>query len=417
MNILIENGSTLRGGKVVKESIFIKDGKLSGSAKNFNADRVIDASGLYVLDGLFDMHAHLREPGFEYKEDIATGTKAAVKGGFTGVCCMPNTRPVLDEPSVVSYVTERAKAVGACRVYPIAAITKGQKGAEITEMRALKDAGAVALSDDGLPVLNGNVMRLALEYAKTVGIPLIAHEEDTEIAAGGVVNEGYHATVAGLRGISRVAEESMIARDILLAESLEAGVHIAHVSTKGGVELIRQAKKRGVKVTAETCPHYFAATDKLILSFDTNTKVNPPLRTEDDRLAIIAGLKDGSIDAIATDHAPHSKEDKFVEYNYAANGISGFETAFALAYTFLVKAGELSIAALNRLMSVNPRKILGIDRGDADFTVVDLSERWVIDPEKFVSKGKNSPFKGFAVYGKVKYTVVGGKIAYEDRAI
>jgi dihydroorotase len=416
--MIIKNGFVVKDDAVIKGNIYIKDGMVLREAEDFDADEVIDAEGLYVFDGFVDMHVHLREPGFEYKEDILSGTKAAVKGGFTSVCCMPNTNPVCDNPSVITYIKEKAMAADNCRVYPIGAITKGQKGAEITEMFKLKRAGAVALSDDGLPVLNGNIMRLAMEYAKTADILLICHEEDKEIAADGVVNEGYNATIAGLRGISRVAEEAMIARDILLSSALDARVHIAHISTKGSVELIRQAKRLGVKVTCETCPHYFSANDSLILSFDTNTKVNPPLRTEADRLAIIDGIKDGTIDVVATDHAPHHTNDKFVEYNYAANGISGLETAFALANTYLVKSRAIDYPRLNRLMSVNPKKILGISGGEkeryADFTIVDTEKKYRIDAKKFVSKGKNTPFNGLEVQGSVEYTVVGGKIKYKN---
>jgi len=413
MRILIKDGFVVKNDGIVKDDIYIENGKTVKKTAAFKADEIIDASGLYVMNGFVDMHVHLREPGFEYKEDIKSGTAAAVSGGFCAVCCMPNTKPVCDNPAVVAYIKGKAAEADNCRVYPIAAITKQQKGTEITEMSALKKAGAIALSDDGLPVANGNVMRLALEYAKTVGIPLICHEEDTEIAAGGVVNEGYNATISGLRGISPVAEEAMIARDVLLAESLDAKVHIAHVSTKGGIEIIRQAKKRGIAVTAETCPHYFAANDSLILTFDTYTKVNPPLRSESDRLAVIEGIKDGTLDAIVTDHAPHHRDDKFVEYNYAANGISGLETSFALSYTYLVKSGIIDLIALNRLMSINPNKILGLDTKDgADFTIVDIGAQYKIDAEAFVSKGKNTPFDGYRVFGRAVYTIVGGAVKY-----
>ncbi|MDR2091378.1 MAG: dihydroorotase [Clostridiales bacterium] len=421
MRLIIKNGNVVKGNAVQKEDVYVENGRIVKPEKSFGADRIIDASGLYVMRGLVDMHVHLREPGFEYKEDIASGTKAAVKGGFTAVCCMPNTKPAADNPAVITYIKARAAEADNCRVYPIGAITKAQKGGEITEMFALKRAGAIALSDDGYPVSDGNIMRLALEYAKTAEIPLICHEEDTAIAAGGVVNEGYNATIAGLRGISSVAESAMIARDVLLAESLNTRVHIAHVSTKSGLEIIRRAKKRRVAVTCETCPHYFCANDSLILSFDTNTKVNPPLRSEEDRLAVVEAIKDGTVDAIVTDHAPHHKNDKSVEYNYAANGISGLETAFALSYTFLVKNGGIDIITLVRLMSENPAKILGLDKDAeyadaADLTVVDLNKKYKISVKDFVSKGKNSPFDGLEVYGEVRYTIIGGKIKYEAKS-
>ncbi|MDR3294012.1 MAG: dihydroorotase [Clostridiales bacterium] len=413
MNILIKNGFVVGDGGVKKEDVCLSDGKRVKATAGIAFDKVIDAAGLYVMKGFLDMHVHLREPGFEYKEDIESGTRAAVKGGFSGVCCMPNTKPVCDNPAIVRFIVEKAKEVGVCKVYPIGAITKEQKGEELTEMYGLKRAGAVALSDDGQPVGSGNIMRLALEYAKTADILLICHEEDKEIAAGGVANEGYHATIAGLRGISPVAEEAMIARDILLAEHLDARVHIAHISTRGSMELIRAAKKRGVKVTCETCPHYFSATDELILSFDTATKVNPPLRTEEDRLAIIEGIKDGTVDIIVTDHAPHHTTDKFVEYNYAANGISGLETAFCLANTYLVRSGAIKIERLQELLCKNPHAILGIEENEGDITIVDINKKVKIDKKSFVSKGKNTPFDGWEVYGEVAATIVDGVVKYE----
>lgn len=405
--------------------IYVVDGIIKRIAKNvtYNADKTIDGNGLTALPAFVDMHTHLREPGFERKEDIESGSRAAVRGGYASVCCMPNTNPVIDNKCIVSYVVNRAKEVDLARVYPIASITKGMKGEELTNFGSVKAFGAVAVSDDGMPVTSSNTMRLAIEYAKPFGLPVISHCEDFSIADGGVVNEGYHATVAGLKGISRVAEEAMVAREILIAESLDSSVHVAHISTTNSVNLVRDAKKRGAKVTAETCPHYIALTDEEILSYDTDTKVNPPLREERDRKNIIEGIKDGTIDAIATDHAPHHADDKNVEYNYAANGISGIETAFSVAYTYLVRSGEITLKRLSELMTDNPANIMNIPYGElkvgglADITLVDLDEKYTVDSSEFFSKGKNTPFKGKELYGRVKTTVVNGEIKYDKGEI
>lgn len=421
MKLLIKN--VIVDGK--EKDIYIVDNIVKRVAENigYNVDSVIDGKGLTALPAFVDMHTHLREPGFERKEDIESGSKAGVRGGYASVCCMPNTNPVTDNKCIVSYIKTRAKDVGLLKVYPIASITKGMKGEELTNFGGLRQAGAVAVSDDGMPVTSSNVMRLAIEYAKPFGMPVISHCEDFSIADGGVVNEGYNATVAGLKGISRVAEEAMVAREILIAESLDASVHIAHISTTNSVNLIRDAKRRGAHVTCETCPHYIALTDDEILTYDTDTKVNPPLREERDRLNIIEGIKDGTIDAIATDHAPHHIDDKNVEYNYAANGISGIETAFSVAYTYLVRSGAISLKKLSELMTTNPAKIVGIPYGEiksgglADITLVDLNEKYVVDSSEFMSKGKNTPFEGKELYGRVKYTIVEGKIKYNQGEI
>ncbi len=405
--------------------IYVVDGIIKRIAKNvtYNADKTIDGNGLTALPAFVDMHTHLREPGFERKEDIESGSRAAVRGGYASVCCMPNTNPVIDNKCIVSYVVNRAKEVDLARVYPIASITKGMKGEELTNFGSVKAFGAVAVSDDGMPVTSSNTMRLAIEYAKPFGLPVISHCEDFSIADGGVVNEGYHATVAGLKGISRVAEEAMVAREILIAESLDSSVHVAHISTTNSVNLVRDAKKRGAKVTAETCPHYIALTDEEILSYDTDTKVNPPLREERDRKNIIEGIKDGTIDAIATDHAPHHADDKNIEYNYAANGISGIETAFSVAYTYLVRSGEITLKRLSELMTDNPANIMNIPYGElkvgglADITLVDLDEKYTVDSSEFFSKGKNTPFEGKELYGRVKTTVVNGEIKYDKGEI
>lgn len=388
----------------------------SGKLNCKDADKTIDASGLTAFPALFDMHCHLREPGFEYKEDILSGTMAAAMGGFSKIACMPNTNPVADNEAVINFIKQKAQKSGYAKVYPIAAITKEQKGKELAEFGNLKQAGAIALSDDGNPVENPYVMRNAILYAKSHNMLIISHCEDKQLAVDGVVNEGYNATISGLKPIPKAAEEVMVAREIILAENYDTKVHIAHISTKGSVNLIKNAKKRGVKVTCETCPHYFAGDDSMITDFDTNAKVNPPLRDIIDKQAIIEGIKDGTIDVIATDHAPHHIDDKNVEFNYAANGISGFETAFCLAYTHLVKSGIISAEKLTELMAENPTKILSIDYqglikgGQADIMLADLNKEYTINSNDFISKGKNTPFNNEKVYGKIMCTITDGQI-------
>lgn len=420
--LLIKGGTAVlpEGEKVC--DILVDGDKIVRIAENVEdkAAKVIDAKGLHVFPGLIDMHVHLREPGFEYKEDIASGSAAAVRGGFTQVCCMPNTQPVCDNAAVVGYIIARAKEVGLCKVRPIGAITKGEQGETLAEIGKMKEAGAVAMSDDGKPVLSARMMRLGMEYASDFGLICLSHCEDKSLADGGCVNEGYNSTLAGLKGIPRAAEEVMIAREIVLAETLGKRVHICHVSTKGGVRLLRDAKARGVAVTAETCPHYFALTDDIILSYDANTKVNPPVREAEDVEAIKEGLKDGTLDCIVTDHAPHHADEKNVEYDLAAFGISGIETSFSLSYTHLVKGGVLTLGQLAERMSGAPARILGLEGGAlkeggvADIMLADLNEKYVIDSRKFVSKGKNTPFNGSEVYGRVKATIVDGKVRFSE---
>ena len=422
MKLLIKNATLVLKEGERKADLLIENGRISKIGSGLSCEgKVIDATGKHVLAGLIDMHVHLREPGFEGKEDIESGSKAAVAGGFTQICCMPNTNPVCDNAVVVSYIKNRAQQVGLLKVHPIGSITKGEEGAALSETGKMKEAGAVAISDDGKSVMDSNIMRLAMEYASGFGIKCLCHCEDINLVDAGVVNEGYNSTLTGLKGSLRAAEDIMIARDICLAESLGVPVHICHVSTYSGVEIIRSAKSRGVEVTAETCPHYFALTDDIITTFDTNTKVNPPVREERDRLAIIEGLKDGTLDCIVTDHAPHSAKDKAVEYNLAAFGMSGLETSFALSYTYLVKSGKIPLVKLSKLMSANPAQILDLDGGEikegavADLTVVDLNKKWTVNGEKFLSKGKNTPFNGYEVYGSVEYTIVDGAVKDKNK--
>ena len=417
--MIFKNADVVLSGGVRKLDLRVENGKIAELAEHLEGEG-IDCAGLTIFPGLIDMHVHLREPGFEKKENIESGSRAAVKGGFTQVCCMPNTKPVTDNKVVVSYIKNRAREVGLCKVNPIGAITEGQEGKNLAAIGAMKAAGAVAVSEDGKSVVATNLMANAMMYAADFGLKCLCHCEDASLVDGGVVNEGYYSTLTGLKGSIRAAEDIIIAREICLAESLSLPVHICHVSTYSGVQLIREAKARGVQVTAETCPHYFTLTDAAIADFDTNTKVNPPIRAEKDRLAIIEGLKDGTLDCIVTDHAPHHEDDKNVEYALAAFGISGLETSFALSYTQLVKGGVLTLSELAEKMSANPAAILNLQGGrlevgaPADLTIVDLNKVWTIDPKDFVSKGKNTPFAGREVYGRVKYTVVDGDIKYRE---
>jgi dihydroorotase len=377
----------------------------------------IDAAGRWVVPGLVDMHVHLREPGREDKETIATGTQAAAAGGFTAVACMPNTTPVLDEDSKIRYVIQRGDGC-PCRIYPIGAITKGLEGEELAPMGEMVKTGAVAVSDDGKAVAKSNVMRNALNYSKSFGIPVICHSEETTLSAKGHMNEGLVSTRLGVRGIPVIAEDIAVSRDIMIAEYTGARIHIAHVSTAGSVRLVREAKRRGVRVTAETCPHYFTLTDEDVGMYDTNKKMNPPLRTAVDREAIIAGLADGTIDVIASDHAPHTSEEKDVEFDNAAFGVTGLETSLAVVLTALVGKGILTPAQMVDRMSAAPNRILGLSGGSlktgapADVTIIDPSIKWKADPASFFSKSRNSPFIGMALSGAAAWTILGGRVAY-----
>ena len=422
MKIFIKGGHVLDPINNIDEvtNILVEDGVISEVGNDPDLEgvamEVIDAEGMYVVPGLVDMHCHLRDPGQEYKEDIETGTKAALAGGITSVACMPNTDPVIDNEAVISYVINKAKESGYVNVFPIGAVSKGLNGTELAEIGAMKFAGAVAVSDDGRPVSDSGLMRRALIYADMFDMPVISHCEDTSLSGDGCMNEGAVAGIMGLKGITRAAEEVMAARDIIIAEAENKRVHIAHVSTKGSVQLVREAKKRGVKVTCETCPHYFTLTEDACEGYNTNAKMNPPLRTAKDVEAIKEGLRDGTIDCIVTDHAPHHADEKNCEFAAAKNGIVGFETSLGLGIKYLVKTGVLTMKQLIEKMSVNPSRILGISKGSlsvgktADITIFNPNREWTVDINKFNSKSKNSPYNGYTLSGKPEYVIVGGEI-------
>lgn len=423
MDLLIKGGRVIDPSQGTDEilDILVEKGLIKELGKGLKAGKgveVIGAEGFLVTPGLIDMHVHLRDPGLEYKEDIVTGSKAAAAGGFTSIACMPNTKPVNDNKTVTAYIVNKAKAEALVNVFPVGAITQGSKGECFAEMGELKEAGCVAVSDDGRPVANAELMRRALEYARGMGILVIAHAEELALVGEGVMNEGFTATEMGLKGIPRVAEDIAVARDVYLAEYTNSPVHIAHVSTEGSVRIIRNAKARGVKVTCETAPHYFSLTDDAVRGYNTHAKMNPPLREAAEVAAIKAGLADGTIDAIATDHAPHHRDEKEIEFNLALNGIIGLETSLPLSLK-LVEEKVLDLPGLVGKMSCNPAKILGIGRGTlkngavADITIIDPACEWVVEAEKLEAKSKNSPFIGEKMKGAAVYTIVGGKIVYK----
>ena len=423
----------LKGGRIVDPSqgldkvagLLIEDGKIVeiGSIAPKSADQVEDVSGKVVAPGLIDMHVHLREPGFEYKEDITTGSRAAVAGGFTGIACMPNTNPVCDSRSVVEFIRRRADEVGLARVYPIGALTKELKCEEMAEVGDMMEGGAVAFSDDAFPIENSGLMRRVMDYCSMFDVPVIVHCEDKSLGDEGFMNEGLIATILGLKGIPDEVEEIAVSRNIMLARLTECRVHIAHVSTKGSVELVRQAKEAGVNITCETCPQYFSLTEEAVKGYDTNAKMNPPLRTAEDVAAVKEGLADGTIDVIATDHAPHAIEEKETEFAVAANGMIGLETSLGLVMTELVKAGVLSLHDAVKKMSLAPAQIMKLDAGTlevgkpADITVIDTEKKWTVEPSKFHSRSKNTPLAGRKLVGASALTIVGGRVVARNNEV
>lgn len=424
MRILIQNINIVNPDGISKDmDIFIDNGIINeiGQGKPGKAERMIDGRGLYAFPGFIDLHCHLRDPGQTHKEDIATGTKSAAAGGFTTVCSMANTLPPICTPEQIAYIIKKAKAEGSARVLPIACVTMGLKGEELTDFYALKSAGAIAVSDDGLP-LSADMAKKAMELAQKVDIPIMMHEEDLAYKKGGVVNAGENAEKANLPGVSREAENVMTARDLEISEQRGTAFHICHVSTKDSVDMIRKAKIRGVKVTCETAPHYFSLDDGMVLTGSPNAKMSPPLRTKEDVLAVIEGLVDGTIDAIATDHAPHTEEEKMRGMLEAPFGIIGLETAFALTITNLYNTGKLALTDIARLLSSSPAGILRIHGGYlkrgalADITICDIDRTYTYKKEDIVSKSKNSPFIGMKLCGRVKHTIVEGEIKYDRPA-
>ena len=378
----------------------------------------INATGRLVLPGFVDLHVHFREPGFEYKESIQSGAAAAVAGGFTSVCCMPNTSPVNDNQAITEFILDRARVAGFANVFPIGAITKGSEGKELAEIGDLRRAGCVAISDDGKPVMNSLVMRRAMEYALAFDVPVVDHCEDLHLAEGGCMNEGAISTELGLPGMPAAAEDVMVARNVALAELTGARLHLAHISTEGSVRMVREAKSRGLKVTAEACPHHFTITEEVVRGYNTYAKMNPPLRTWKDVQAIKEGLRDGTIDVIATDHAPHATQEKQLGFTEAPFGIVGLETALSLTFA-LVEEGVLSLESAVDKLSTAPAKVFGLTKGtlaigaDADVAIVDQQEQWEVDPAKFRSKSRNTPFAGWKVKGRVRTTIVGGRVVFE----
>ena len=426
MKLLIKHGRVVDpvSGTVSIQDLYIENGKVVQLEKDIRqeADQVIDADGLVVCPGLVDMHVHLRDPGLTYKEDIFTGTAAAAHGGVTSVACMANTDPVVDTPEQVRYVKDKAAQANGVHVYPIAAVSMGMRGEEPSDADALKKAGAIALSDDGCNVDNANLMRDVMIHAKRLEMPVLCHCEDTTMVEGRAVNEGSVSRQLWLEGRPAIAEEIMVMRDAMLAEETGAHVHICHVSTAKSVDIIRRMKKRGVAITCETCPQYFTLTEDEILTQGSMARVNPPLRTAQDIKGIIAGLKDGTIDAIATDHAPHSAEEKSRPLTRAPSGMVGLETSLAITLTELYHTGKMKLPDIIKRMTYTPASILRLSSkgrlslgSDADITIFDPEEVWTIDPEQFASKARNTPFAGREVKGKVKYTIVGGNVIYQDR--
>lgn len=437
--LLISGGHIIDPGQEIDKvaDLLISKGKIAwmgdkGKAPSHSDLKTVDAAGLIVCPGFIDLHCHLREPGFEDKETIGTGTKAAARGGFTTVCCMPNTNPPLDSRGAIDYVKKVAEAEAIVQVLPIGCITKARQGKELTEMNELAEAGVIGFSDDGDPVASSRIMSLAMDYSQALGLPIIDHCEDKELSNGGFMNDGWVSARLGLKGIPNAAEEIVVARDIALAQMTGAKLHIAHVSTEGSVELIRRVKEKGIAVTAEVTPHHLTLTEERVmgsqsgkkerLEYDTNAKVNPPLRTKKDITALIQALKDGTIDVVATDHAPHTLVDKMCEFGLAAFGISGLETAFTCLMS-LVHDGRLDLKTVISKLTVEPGKIIGSRYGElgtlksgcrADVTIFDPNKEWTVDSREFASKGKNTAFDGYHFKGKVLTTIVAGQVVYKS---
>ena len=424
MSLLIKNAVIVNADKMHTEpqDILLEKGEITKIAADIPVGnhKIVDATGKLVFPGLIDLHVHLRQPGREDKETVETGSRSAAKGGFTSIMCMPNTTPVIDNAMIVEGIIKEARRIGLVNVYPVGAITRGQNGKELTDMAELKAAGCKALSDDGKCVESSQIMRLALEYAKMIELLLIQHCQDHCLTGSGVMNEGYNSMVLGIKGDPGIAETVIVARDIELAHYLKTKVHLAHMSLKRSVELIRFAKSQGIQVTAEACPHHFTLTDDAVKSFDTSTKVNPPLRTAEDVAAIREGLKDGTIDCIVTDHAPHTKEDKETGFDNAPFGMIGLETSVGLTMTELVHKKVLTLQQMADRMSAAPARVAGLEKKgkivegfDADVTIIDPDKEWEVKVEDFWSKSKNSPFIGTKLKGRVEVTICGGKITYQ----
>lgn len=425
MTILIKNGRLINPSENLDKvmDIFVEDGIIKEKAESIEkqADTVIDAAGCYVMPGLIDLHVHFRDPGLTYKEDIETGSKAAAKGGFTTVCCMPNTKPVVDNVETVKYIIEKGEKTGLTNVLPVGAVTKNMAGVEITDVEELKKAGICAISEDGKSVMNSGVYRKAMKNAAKANVPVLAHCEDINLVEGGVINLGDKSSELGVKGISNAVEDVIAMRDIMLAKETGATLHLCHCSTKDSVEMVKRAKEEGIKVTAEVCPHHFSMCSDDITSNDGNFKMNPPLRAREDMEALIKGLQDDIMDVISTDHAPHSAEEKAKDLEHAPFGIVGLETSVALTVTNLVKKGYLTPMQMAAKMSYNPAKVLGIPKGTldegkiADITIINPDKEYTIDVNTFESKGKNTPFDGYKVSGEVEYTILNGKIVYSNK--
>lgn len=422
MSILIKNGRIIdpKEGLDGKFDVFIQDNRIKQIGKNINAkaDMIIDAKDKWVVPGLIDIHVHLRDPGYEHKETIETGSMAAAKGGFTTICCMPNTNPVIDNENTVQYINEKAKEVGIVNILPIGAITKDQEGKELADIKKMVEAGICAVSEDGKTVMDSGLLKEAMTYTKELNIPMLSHCEDISLAKG-FMNEGENSVLFGIKGTGNDAEDIITARDIILAKYTGVKLHLCHVSTALSLDIIRFAKSMGLEITAETAPHYFALTDDRLKGKDTNAKMNPPLRTYKDKEAVIKALKDNTLDVIATDHAPHHEEEKNVDFELAPFGIVGLETSFAVSYTELVEGGILTPLELIEKMSTNPAKVLGIDKGSlgkgkvADVTIIDPNKEYRINANEFRSKSRNTPFNKKKVKGAIEYTIVNGKIVYK----